>query len=300
MTEPTLADTGENALLEQLLPGLPGNDSLLLGPGDDCALVARDEHWDGLLKTDAVVEGIHFERGTAPERIGHKALARAMSDIAAMGGLAEHALVTLFVHPSRPLPLLKGIYSGLSALARRYGVSLAGGETTSLPHDGLALSIALTGRVEKGRAILRSGGRPGDILCVSGQLGGSFPSGRHLDFEPRLLLARALMEQHCAPRAMMDLSDGLACDLPRLARASGCHYRLEHAALPLHKGCSTRQALEDGEDYELLMAFAPEDARRLATLTLPCRLTPIGALCAEAGTELSGGWQHFVSHATND
>ncbi len=293
MNAPPLSTLGENALLARLLPGLPRNAGLLTGPGDDCAVVARNAAWDGLLKVDALVEGIHFTPGTEPARIGHKALARALSDIAAMGGLPEHALVTLFVHPSRPVSLIEGIYEGMAALARRYGVSLAGGETTSLPHDGLALNIALTGRVERGRAILRSGGRPGDILCVSGCLGGSFESGRHLDFEPRLALARALVDAGAAPRAMMDLSDGLACDLPRLARASGCGYALDRACLPLHPGCSIGQALGDGEDYELLMAFAPETARRLAALSLPAALTPIGKLCAGGSAPLAGGWQHF-------
>ncbi len=300
MNGPPLSALGENALLASLLPGLPGNTALITGPGDDCAVVARDADWDGLLKVDALVEGVHFTRGTEPRLIGHKALARALSDIAAMGGLPEHALVTLFVHPERPVGLLRGIYAGMSALARRYGVSLAGGETSALPCDGLALNIALTGRVERGRAILRSTGRPGDILCVSGRLGGSFESGRHLDFEPRLALARALVEAGAAPCAMMDLSDGLACDLPRLARASGCAYSLDTASLPCHEGCTAAQAINDGEDYELLMAFAPETARRLPSLDLPCDLTAIGTLCEGEAAPARGGWQHFCALGTSD
>ncbi len=288
-----LSSLGENAVLHRLLPALPTNDGLRVGAGDDCAVVARDAVWDGLLKTDAVIEGIHFTRGTAPQRIGHKALARALSDIAAMGGIPEHALVTLLVHPSRSIEELEGIYVGLSALARRCNVSLAGGETAALPEDGLALSVALTGRVERGQAILRSGGKPGDIIAVSGRLGGSFESGRHLDFLPRLELARALVEGKAAPRAMMDLSDGLACDLPRLARASGCSFELDYASIPCHAGCSPHQALQDGEDYELLMAFEPQAWKTACGLELPQPLTAIGHLCAEGGCRLQGGWQHF-------
>ncbi len=294
MPRTPLSSLGENAVLQRLLQhGLPVNAGLLVGPGDDCAVTARDTLWDGLLKTDVVVEGIHFTRDTEPQRIGHKALARALSDIAAMGGIPEHALITLLVHPSRSVELLEGIYEGMSLLARRFGLSLAGGETAALPEDGLALNVALTGRVERGRAILRSGGRPGDILAVSGRLGGSFESGRHLDFMPALELARLLVESPCAPRAMMDLSDGLACDLPRLARASHCTYELTPDAIPCHEHCSLRQALNDGEDYELLMAFEPQAWEHIRLLDLPRPLTPIGHLLAEGGSELQGGWQHF-------
>ncbi len=289
-----LSSLGENAVLQRLLQhGLPTNEALLLGPGDDCAVVSRDERWDGLLKTDVVIEGIHFLSGTEPRLIGRKALARALSDIAAMGGIPEHALITLLVHPSRNVELLEGIYEGMAALAQRHGVSLAGGETAALPEDGLAVNVALTGRVERGRAILRSGGMPGDVLAVSGLLGGSFESGRHLTFTPRLELARALIERSCAPRAMMDLSDGLACDLPRLARASHCSCELDYASIPCHEGCSAEQALNDGEDYELLMAFEPQVWEKIRHIDLPCQLTAIGHLQADGGCELQGGWQHF-------
>ncbi len=295
MVPAPLSSLGEEAVLQRLLHGLPAHEGLLTGPGDDCAVVARDAQWDGLLKTDVVVEGIHFTRATEPQRIGHKALARALSDIAAMGGIPEHALITLLVHPSRSMELLEGLYEGMGKLARCCGVSLAGGETASLPEDGLALNVALTGRVERGKAILRSGGRPGDILAVSGRLGGSFESGRHLDFTPCLSLARALMEGDAAPRAMMDLSDGLACDLPRLARASGCAYELDTTAIPRHDGCTLQQALGDGEDYELLMAFEPETWEKACRLDLPRPLTAIGRFLAQGGTELHGGWQHFLA-----
>ncbi len=294
MPRTPLSSLGENAVLQRLLRGLPTHAGLLVGPGDDCAVVARDEHWDGLLKTDAVTEGIHFTRDTPPQLIGHKALARAISDIAAMGGMPEHALITLLVHPSRSLEQLEGIYEGMAALARRCGVSLAGGETTALPEDGLAISVALTGRVRRGQAILRSGGRPGDVLAVSGRLGGSFESGRHLSFMPCLELAQALLCAGVAPRAMMDLSDGLACDLPRLAHASGCGCELDLSAIPCHEGCTLRQALRDGEDYELLMAFEPQVWQRACAQELPRPLTAIGHLVAAGnGCELEGGWQHF-------
>lgn len=290
-----LSQLGEQAVLEHLLRHAPAAPpQLLLGPGDDCAVVQRCAEWDTLLKADALVEGVHFTPDTDPRLIGRKALARAVSDVAAMGGLPEHALITLMVHPSRSVELLEGIYCGMSALAEEFGISLAGGETSSLPQDGLALSVALTGRVERGQAILRSGGRPGDILCVTGALGGSFASGRHLRFTPRVQWARYLAASPLRPHAMMDLSDGLAADLPRLAAASGCGFELEESRLPCHAGCTPEQALRDGEDYELLLALSPEQAAQLP-LHPELPLTPIGRLTADKAPELTGGWQHFSS-----
>ena len=288
-----LSELGENAILRRLLRHLPTNESLLVGPGDDCAVTERNEQWDTLLKTDVVVESVHFTPDTEPELIGRKALARAVSDIAAMGGIPEHALITVLIAPSRPVELLEGIYRGLHRLATIYGISVAGGETSSLPYDGLVINVALTGRVERGRAVLRSGARPGDVLCVSGLLGGSFPSRRHLTFEPRVELSRFLMDKGLIPTAMMDLSDGPATDLPRLAEASGCGYDISLQDIPCHPGCTTQQALTDGEDYELLMTFAPETAQRLSLIDLPVPITRIGKIVPRNRQILGSGWQHF-------
>ncbi len=290
-----LSQLGENALLQRLLQDLPSNDSVITGPGDDCAVVARDEQWDTLLKTDVVVEDMHFTRDTAPERIGRKALARAVSDIAAMGGIPEHALITLLCHRSRPVGLLEGVYRGMSQLATQFGISLAGGETSGLPYDGLVINVALTGRIERGQAVLRSGGRPGHLLFVSGVLGGSFPTEWHLDFEPRVELARGLLKAGIRPSAMMDLSDGLGCDLPRLAEASGCGFELWEEKLPCRPGFSVSDAVSHGEDYELLLALSPDCAARLSTSPFASHLHQIGVLTAELTRRISSGWQHFKS-----
>ncbi len=295
MNTQRLSDLGEDAVLQQLLTQKPHNASLIQGPGDDCAVVEGDSQWDTLLKTDVVVEGVHFLRDTPPALIGRKALARAISDMAAMGGLPTHALITILVHPSRALDDLVALYhEGIYPLARHYGISLAGGETSSLPYDGLVINVALTGCVERGRAVLRSGGRAGDVLAVSGRLGGSFESQRHLSFEPRIELARYLLEHELRPSAMMDLSDGLTTDLPRLLAASGCSCTLDQRALPLHDGCSPEQGMRDGEDYELLLCFPAAVWLRLQQETLPCPITAIGEL-QEGTFEQShrGNWQHF-------
>lgn len=292
---PALSELGENAILSRILSHIPANDTLITGPGDDCAVVARNDEWDSLLKTDVVVEKLHFTPGTKPERIGRKALARAVSDIAAMGGIPEHALITVLCHPSRPVELLEGIYRGINAIASQFGISLAGGETSGLPYDGLAINVALTGRVERGKAVLRSGGAPGDLLFVSGVLGGSFPSEWHLDFEPRVKLARELLMSGIRPSAMMDLSDGLGTDLPRLAAASGCSFEIDEQALPCRPGFSPADAVSHGEDYELLLALSPHYAEILATSPFANDLHCIGRLTSGCLPDIASGWQHFCS-----
>jgi thiamine-monophosphate kinase len=284
---------GENAILQRILQKLPVNDSLFVGRGDDCAVVARDEQWDTLLKTDVVVENLHFTPQTAPERIGRKALARAVSDIAAMGGIPEHALITVLCHASRPIELLEGIYRGINELASEFDISLAGGETSGIPYDGLIINVALTGKIEKGQAILRSGGAPGDLLFVSGVLGGSFPTEWHLDFIPRVKLARGLLKAGIRPSAMMDLSDGLGTDLPRLAEASGCGFEIDEEKLPCRPGFSVQDAVSHGEDYELLLALPPKEAKKLANSAFASHLHNIGMLTENLRSEIGSGWQHF-------
>ncbi len=298
MKPETLARLGEEEILDRLLPYLPGNDSLLVGPGDDCAVVTRDHEFDTLLKTDCIVEGIHFTRETSPGLIGRKALARNLSDIAAMGGSPEHALVTVMIHPERTMKTLEDIYEGLTRLACEWNVSVAGGETTSLPTDGLALSIALTGKVPKGQAICRSHASPGDLIVVTGELGDTFHSGHHLTFPPRIREG-ILLREAGIPSAMMDISDGLAADLPRMARSSGTGFRIDETLLPCRNGCSPLQAVRDGEDYELLFTIPPGKLPLLEQIrrNLPhTPLTIIGTMTPpEQGDTIDGGWIHFSS-----
>ena len=252
---------GEDAVVAALTRGLPCGKDVRLGAGDDCAVIggARDRMWQ-LLKTDCVVEDVHFEKMEKPARVGWKALCRAVSDIAAMGGMPKHALITIAVSRDVKMAWLRGIYTGLRAAARRFGVSIVGGETSRSPGPAF-VSIALTGEVERARCVTRGGGKAGDLLYVTGKLGGSL-AGKHLDFIPRLAEARWLAENFRI-RAMMDISDGLAADLPRLARASGCGFAISEEEIPRARGCTVAQALGDGEDFELLFAVCPADAARL-------------------------------------
>lgn len=158
----TVHDYGEDRLIAELLRGFSSGQNVIVGVGDDCAVIGRrtDRVWQ-LLKTDCVVEGVHFEKHADPRKIGWKALARAISDIAAMGGRPQYALVTIAISPDEEIRRVKAIYTGLKKAAMRFDVSVVGGETSRSPAP-MFISVALTGTVEKSRCVLRSGGRAGE------------------------------------------------------------------------------------------------------------------------------------------
>ena len=206
-----------------------------------------------LLKTDCIVEGIHFTAASPPALIGWKAMARPLSDFAAMSGVPQFALVTMIVPATRTLAWVKKIYRGLDKAARAFEVAIVGGETSNIKGPAV-ISVSLTGFVEKDRWVGRSGGKANDELFVTGRLGGSL-RGRHLKFIPRIEEARWLT-RHFSIHAMMDLSDGLGADLPRLARASGVGFEVDERRNPAAAGMHFTQAISDGEDYELLFAIS--------------------------------------------
>ena len=260
-------------LIARLTKSLPTNENVATGAGDDCAVL--DLGVPGklvLFKTDAVVEGIHFTRETPPEKIGRKALARCLSDIAAMAGTPTAALVTIALPKKFDADFVGKIYDGLNALAEKHRVAIVGGETTTNP-ERILISIALLGTVPRGRRILRSGAKVGDAIFVTGELGGSL-AGKHLDFEPRLEEARWLAE-HFHLHALLDLSDGLAGDLRHIINASKVGAELLKSALPVSREAKLHAkenpsakpaalaALTDGEDFELLFTVAGKDAVKL-------------------------------------
>jgi thiamine-monophosphate kinase len=222
-----------------------------------------------LFKTDAVVAGVHFTETALPERVGHKALGRCLSDIAAMAGTPTAALVTIGLPQTFEPEFVEAVYAGINALAQRHQVAIVGGETTASP-ERMFISVALLGWAGRGKCVLRSGAEAGDAIFVTGELGGSL-AGKHLEFEPRLAEARWLAE-HFAVHAMIDLSDGLAGDLRHMLRASRMGAELLSAAIPISRaarlaakeGSSTKPplvaALTDGEDFELLFTLASKDA----------------------------------------
>ncbi len=295
-----LEDVGEDALVRTLTSRLPLERGVIVGAGDDCAVLrGRRKGWYQLFKADCVVEGVHYKPSTPPVRVGWKAMARSLSDFAAMGGAPCYAVITLVLPARRSVAYARALYGGLEKAAREYSVSIVGGETSRSSRKGEAMiSVALTGEVARARCVLRSGGRAGDALYVTGRLGGAVKSGRHLRFAPRIAEG-AWLAAGFPLHAMMDLSDGLAKDLPRLAAASGTGFELELDRLPRNRGCSERQALGEGEDYELLFALSPRSGAKLENewgKAFPeLRLTRIGRLVRSkaAGRGLQGGWEHF-------
>ncbi len=287
----TIGEFGEDHLIAALCRDLPSSDQVVVGPGDDCAVVGTGDLLS-LLKTDAVVEGIHFLKDEAPNRVGWKAIARVLSDFAAMGGRPNELLITLALSPEVTVTWANELYQGMTRCLKKHGGVIVGGETTSLPKGSPAMiSIAGRGSVKRSQVVTRSGGQPGDSIYVTGALGGSI-QGKHLDFTPRIEEANWLT-QHFAIHAMMDLSDGLAKDLPRLVKMSQCGFRLDQKSLPLSVGVSIEQALNDGEDYELLFTTSDDIEGPWETTFPNVPLTKIGELTREKSDQLEGGWDHF-------
>ena len=280
----------EFELIAHLTRSLPTNETVVAGTGDDCAVLDLGVPDKLILfKTDAVVEGIHFTGGTPPEKIGRKALARCLSDIAAMGGTPTAALITVALPRTFEAEFVSRIYAGLNALAEQYKVAVVGGETTTNP-ECILISISLLGMVARGKQILRGGAKVGDAIFVTGELGGSL-AGRHLDFEPRIDEGRWLAE-HFHIHAMLDLSDGLAGDLGHILKAANVGAEILKSSLPVSQAAKLRAksgshaagiengqprssehghghkpaalaALTDGEDFELLFTIASKDAVKL-------------------------------------
>ncbi|MFL6450840.1 MAG: thiamine-phosphate kinase [Bryobacteraceae bacterium] len=238
-------------------------NGVVCGIGDDCAVVRPRAKHDLVFTTDFVLEARHFHLGThSGADVGHKALARSLSDLAAMGSKPLFCLVSLALPAKLGEEWIDAFYRGLLRLASRYETTLAGGDLASF--DRVTADVMCCGELPRGTALVRSGARPGDRIYVTGELGGSaygfaIRAGkawkRHLRPEPRIgagLLLRGLRVSSC-----MDLSDGLALDLHRLCRESGVSATLS-GSVPVARGASLQDALHGGEDYELLFTASPK------------------------------------------
>ncbi len=271
----TLATIGECALIERIRTIVasasrahPATDAVRLGIGDDCAVIRPPDKdgWDLLMTSDAVIEAVHFDATADAAAIGHKAIGRCLSDIAAMGGEPQWALVNLVAPSDLPVARIEALMSGLVCTAATHATAVVGGDVAA--GRVLEAHVFLVGRVPAGGALRRDGARAGDALYVTGRLGGSI-RGRHLTFEPRIREGQWLRAGGWAT-AMIDVSDGLGLDVRRLATASGLAVRIDPERVPvteaarrMHDGRSgLAHALGDGEDYELL--FCVNSGKKVA------------------------------------
>jgi thiamine-monophosphate kinase len=312
--------------LRGIAPQSQIGNGIALGIGDDAALFAPRPGYQTILTCDWFLEGTHFLRDKHPaDVVGWKCLARAVSDIAAMGGKPRCFLLSLALPGAGRW--LNGFLGGLRRAARKFGCPLAGGDTTR--RREISMNLTVVGDVRSGQAILRSGARTGDIIYVSGRLGEADLGLRllrrgdrinkkdaalrkHLYPLPRLELGQWLA-QHRLASAMMDVSDGLSSDLPRLCAASGVGARIEAANIPGVDVPAQRSAkvfdaldlaLNGGDDYELLFTVRPGKARPLPRSFQGTPLTPIGVITAQRSLRLvdlggreqpfhAGGWDPF-------
>jgi thiamine-monophosphate kinase len=290
---------GEFGLIDRIRRRAPKGGRTSLGIGDDCAALEVTAGVELLVTTDMLMEGSHFRLDQAtPAEVGYKSLAVSLSDVAAMAGVPRAAVVAVALRRDRATELAQGFLDGMLPLAGRFGVDLIGGDTNAW--DGpFVVSVTLLGEATPRGAVRRAGARPGDLVYVTGPLGGSL-LGRHLRPEPRVAEALALHEV-ADLHAMIDLSDGLSSDLRHiLDESGGLGATLDAGAIPIHADAvamSARDgrpaldhALHDGEDFELCLVVDPSAAARLdAQPVSSIRLRRIGAIEAEPGLRLRSG-----------
>jgi thiamine-monophosphate kinase len=325
-TTESVADLGEQALIARIQRRLPAPAGWVLsGPGDDAAVLEPARNQLDVLSCDALVEGVHFDRGfVAPADIGHRALAVNLSDLAAMGAEPRAALLSLALPAALAVADFDGLIDGFLALAARHRVQLVGGNITRSPGP-LVVDVTVTGSAGRRRVLRRAGARPGDEVYLSGEIGaaaagleslrggvsardGSDGAGglaacqeRYRRPEPRVRLGLMLGRGRAAT-ACMDLSDGLADAAAQVARASGTGMALDAAALPIHPAARrwfeergvdpVRAALGGGDDYELLFTARPRFRRRLQAAlrrTGDLLVTRIGTVTADRSVVLRRG-----------
>jgi thiamine-monophosphate kinase len=304
-----------------------GHRSSIAGMGDDCSILRIPDGREALLTTDFSLEGVHFRREWHPAKsVGHRCLARGLSDIAAMGGEPLAAFLSLAVPAKLPQKWVDDFTAGFLALAKQFRVVLAGGDTAS-SRAGILADVMVVGSVPKGKAILRSGARRGDIVYVTGALGGAAAAldllyaraklkpgafSSHFFPEPRIKAARVLRENKIAT-SMIDISDGLSTDLSHICEESGVGAEIQESAIPRDTSGSparmvdSKSALHGGDDYELLFTSRPRT--RVPGKIAGVVVTQIGQITRKKGMRLvSGngsvaelkarGWEHFGAVST--
>jgi thiamine-monophosphate kinase len=271
--------------------GIAAGNGIITGIGDDCAIFRQRGSKDDLIFTaDMMHEGVHFTWDADPGDVGHKALTRSLSDCAAMGANPLFCLVSLAV-PAEAELWIDAFYNGLTKLAKKHKVVLAGGDLSSTAK--ISCDVVVCGQLPRGESLLRSKARPGDRICVSGPLGKAALAldtrTRYLP-EAKLQLGQSLRQQ--GVKCAMDLSDGLSIDLARLCQAS--NVAAELANVPIAKGATLQHALHGGEDYELLFTVPksipiPQKTHQIGTIAKG----PAGQVNYHGQPLPPHGWDHF-------
>ncbi|MFA6142871.1 MAG: thiamine-phosphate kinase [Candidatus Omnitrophota bacterium] len=269
-------NVGEIALIKRISTKIRLDKSVVKGIGDDTAVIKWTKDKYLLFTCDMIIENVHFRRPRAtPYQIGRKALARNISDIAAMGGIPKYAVVSLGVNPNTKVSVADEILKGIIDLAKRFKINIVGGDTVR--SDKLVIDISLVGEVEKKNLVLRSGARIGDLIFVTGMIGGS-QKGKHLNFTPRVEEARALVGKFKI-NSMIDVSDGLLLDLNRILEASSAGGRIYEKLVPIVKNSgSFEKCVSEGEDFELLFTMTPREAIKAAKMKIKTPVSLIGQI----------------------
>lgn len=254
-----LSRLGEFGLIAHMAKSFKADKSVIRGIGDDAAVIAYTKEKYLLLTTDMLIEGVHFRRkGTTFAQIGRKSLAVNISDIAAMGGVPKYAVVSVGLPQTLHLRAVEEIVRGINTLAKEYAINIVGGDTVR--SNKIVLSISLIGEVKKEDLTLRSGAKAGDLIFVTGSLGGSRRL-KQFNFIPRIKEAAEIIKRF-KPTALIDISDGLVSDLQRIAEQSKVGAIIFEDLIPVSAGASLASALYEGEDFELLFTIPLQFARR--------------------------------------
>lgn len=256
----TISTIGEFGLIKRLARSAFVRRDVVRGIGDDTAVLPFTKDKYLLVTTDLLCAGVHFFPKENGRLVGRKALACSLSDIAAMGGVATAAVVSLGLPRHCCVRYVDDIYRGINELARKFHVSIVGGDT--IHSSSVIINVAALGEVRKSQLVVRSGARKKDKIFVTGPLGCSLRTKKHLLFTPRLVEAQKLAT-YSKPNSMIDISDGLAADLGHILEESGKGAILDEAAIPTAKKATLENALFDGEDFELLFTVSPENANKL-------------------------------------
>lgn len=273
---------GEFGLIERFRRRIKTGRSVIVGSGDDCAVLDFNKHSFQLFTCDMLVAGVDFLAKEDLRLVGRKAVAVSISDIASCGGLPRHCLVSLGIPVKTCVESLDKLFNGMYEMAKKYKINIVGGDISRAKQ--LVIDVSMLGEVEKRNLVLRKGAREGDIIFVSGALGGSI-SGKHLRFSPRLKEARFLVNNFRV-NSMIDISDGLAQDLYHILKINKVGAILFEPEIPLSKeAAGLNDALFSGEDFELLFTMSVKEAKRLLNRKA-FNFKPIGEITGGSGLRL--------------